>query len=740
MQNIYSQFSTIVIRTPNYTLTKFKKLVADQITLEQFCSSKDFQEALYIASPELYVEMQKWLTGKSKEGKELEKLKHSLYRYLARMSTRSTPFGLFAGITVADISGTKTKYNNTNKGHRVTRPDMNFACALGQFLSKQKEIRTQLKFYPNNSIYLAGNKFRYVEYSYGEKSKRIHKLSAVDKNPYLEKILGLAKNGSLIEPLTQSIIEAEISFEEAHEFVLELIESQLLLSELEPSTTEADYWSFLINKLKTINNTEKYLKALVLVKSALNELDQQPSGIVVEDYYEKIKSILNLFDIGYEQKYLFQTDMLLNDAYTGIDTSIANEVLEGIRILNKLSITPKETAISNFASEFHKRYEEREIPFLTVLDPETGLGYPANRAVETDVSPLIDGLVLPSGINTDSKINWNAIQSFLLKKYQGSLKNSDYSVELTDKELESFNSNYDDLPNTFSAMVQLLPPNIPTEENSILFNSVGGNSALCLIGRFCHTNEELYDHAKQIAQKEKELALNSIVAEVVHLPEARAGNILMHPKFYEYELPYLAAPSVDNDHALELSDLMVSVREKGIFIRSKKLNKYIVPRLSNAHNFSYDALPAYRFLCDMQLQGKRSGVGFSWGAFANEYPFLPRVTYKNLIFSLATWNVSKNDFAQLVKIKNDKELLNAIRKWCKKNKIPQWVTLVDGDNELAIDMTCLLSVKTLFRLVSNRQAFKLQEFLHHSEKSPLKNSKGESFANQLVLSFYKNKN
>ncbi len=744
MNKSYTPFSKVVLRTPGFSLGYFNKLVSDNASLEELCRQDGFQEALYIASPELYSEMLKWLNGNIKEGKELEKLKQSLYRYLSRMSTRSTPFGLFAGLCTTKLNGENIKQNvqktSNNKKYRLTRPDMNFACALGQKLSKQSEIKNQLKFYPNNSIYTSGEKLRYVEYTYGAKSKRMHHVTAIDKNVYVEKILEEAEQGCLIEDLAALIVEDDITINEATEFVNELIDSQLLVSELEPSITEPDYWSFLINKLDSIKSCESIVLALEEVRDILSNMDKKPSGVNVGANYGKIKEILSQFEVSFEEKYLFQTDMLLSNKYSGLDAGIPEKVLDGMDILNKLSIAAQETNITKFASEFHKRYEEREVPLLKVLDPEAGIGYPANIAVESDMFPLLNGLMLPGKAAVNAQMNWNAVQLFLLKKYQESLKNNDFSVELTPEELKDFKGEYTDLPSTISAMIQLLPPEKEREEDRILLGSVGGNSALCLIGRFCHTSEELYNHAKEIATKEQELANNALVAEVVHLPEARTGNILMHPKFYDYEIPYLAQPSVKAENAFELSDLMVSVRQNKVFLRSKRLNKQILPRLSNAHNFSFNALPAYRFLCDLQLQGKRGGVGFSWGAFANEYAFLPRVTYKNLIFSLASWNIVKKDIEHLLKIKDDKELLVELNLWCEKNRIPQWVTLVESDNELALDMKSLLSVKTLFKLVQKKGRFKLQEFLYNSESSPVKNSKGESFANQVVLSFYKNKN
>lgn len=162
-----------------------------------------------------------------------------------------------------------------------------------------------------------------------------------------------------------------------------------------------------------------------------------------------------------------------------------------------------------------------------------------------------------------------------------------------------------------------------------------------------------------------------------------------------------------------------------------------MPRLTTAHNYSYNALPVYQFLCDLQIQDFKPGVGFNWGPLANHYPFLPRVVYKDLIFSLASWNLQRQDFEHLVKIKNEEELLSEIEKWRLKHQMPEWVALEDGDNELPIKLSNGLPVKTLISSVKNRSSFKLSEFFAKEENMVISNKEG-FFTNEFIFSFYRN--
>ncbi len=742
MKSNYIPFNKFFIRVPKESLQLIKEIKKEEANLGKLFQQKPFLEALYIASPELYNETIKWINGYSFLEKEELKLKFSLYKYLTRMSSRCTPFGLFAGFNIGEVGEiTNIQVSNTTEKktrYRANRLDMNYACALGQYFAKQESIREQLNFFPNNSIYSTGDKFRYIEYNYGKKSQRLHHVSAVDNNEYLVNILDLAKNGSTPNKLANHIVDDEITYNEAKDFILELINSQLLISELEPQITEPDYWSRLIAKLSSINGCKQIVNDLNNVKAILEQLDYQPIGIEVEDYYGKIKTVLKKFDIDFEEKFLFQSDMVIPLNQNKINKDIPLRVLEGIELLNKLSITPTETNLSNFASEFNKRYEDLEVELAMVLDPETGLGYPIGNSINSDLSPLLEGLILQNPQQTQKQIGWDHVQLFLLKKYQETLKNNDFSVELTNEELKDFPLNISPFSNTISAIVELIPPEKEGGEERIIMGSAGGTSALCLIGRFCNVSEEFNNYALEIVQKEIELAGDKIIAEIVHLPEARTGNVLMHPVFFEYEIPYLANANSDKNHTIELSDLMVSVRQNNVFLRSKKHNKQIIPRLSNAHNYSNSTLPVYRFLCDLQLQSHRSGVGFNWGNIANEYLFLPRVTYKNLILFEATWNLKKKDIEALLKIKDDVELRIKVDNWRNELRIPNFVTLTDGDNELLIDFTNSFSIKVLFDSIKKRESFKFKEFLPHPVNNPVKDEFGKAYANQIVLAFYKN--
>ncbi len=737
-KNVFQSFNKFILRTPLYPsgfLQELLKKDIDDANLKTICDNPVIKEAIFLASPNLQSKIEKWLSGELTDEKELTNLPQAIYKYLARMSTRCTPFGLFAGNSIGETgSETNLSLPAIKDYRRVTRLDMNYLCSLAQDLLNNKEIREQTRFYPNNSIYQFGDKLRYTEYYY-QNTKRVHHIAAVDNSEYLHTVFEKAKNGATLNELAALLVDDEISIEEATEFINEIIDSQLLVPEFEPSVTGDGFLENILNFLKNKQLENNPYHFLLEKHKQLSYIDTQPPCVEVNNYLQFANDLDGLAT-KYELKFLFQSDMVKPCNNLSISYNVVEMIKEGIEVLNKFSLRLGETNLTKFRDAFYKKYEDAEISLLQALDTESGIGYLQDYSAGAgDYSPLVDNIQLPQRSGLTSRLEWNNIYSFLLKKYINAISEGKYEVHLTDNDLKELNQDddLDMLPPTISSMVQLARIN---EELKVIMTSAGGSSAANLLGRFCHTDKKIHAHVDEIIKREEDYYKDKIVAEIVHLPESRTGNILHRPILRKYEIPYLAKSSVGKEYQILPEDLYVSVKQNRIVLRSKRLNKEVVPRLTTAHNYSFNALPVYQFLCDMQTQDDKRGVGFSWGPLSGLYPFLPRVCYKNLIFSLATWNIQKKDFEHIAKIKEDSKLLTVVNDWRKKQNIPEWVALEDGDNELVIKLSNLLSVKTLISMVSKRQSFVLKEFFEKDENMEVRNEEG-AFTNEVIFSFYK---
>ncbi len=730
----YKNFSKYVLRAPLFSFSFYKKLTQDHIlsedALKAICEDKAIKEAIFLASPSLYTEFEKWLRGEIDDKEKANRMLYSVLKYLSRMSSRCTPFGLFAGTAVGEFSdATHIELQDKSKNQRHTRLDMNYLVALSQDIVKHEHIREQLLFYPNTSIYETGHQLRYVEYNYVN-SRRMHHIVAVEHSEYLQKVIEKAKPGARLSDLGDLLVDDEITKEEAMEFIHELVASQLLISELEPSVSGPEFLDQIMPVLKKLEGTEQLISALEQAQKTLQELDAN-IGNKAEKYIALSESLKQL-EVGFELKFMFQTDMLLTPKVNTLDRSYLHRIKKTMTLLNKLTLPATETLMTRFQTAFYERYEEREVPLSQALDVELGVGFLQNQGTG-DVSRIVDDIMLPQKDNgvPVREMRWTPIHTILQKKLLESIRENKTVIHITDNDFEGFEAKWDDMPDTISSMVEIV--NIDGEEK-IVMSSVGGSSAANLLGRFCHGDEALHAYTKEIVDIEAQENPNKILAEIVHLPESRVGNILMRPAFRKFEIPYLAKSIVDPEYQLSLDDLMISATARGkVRLRSKKYNKEVLPHLTNAHNFSGDALPIYQFLANMQTQKMRSGLGFNWGPLAEDYEFLPRVEYQGVILSSASWNIKVDVCKPLLKLHGE-ALSEAWKDFATTKKLPQFVLLIDGDNELLINTHNITSVNMLLQTIKKRPAFKLKEFLH-MEDGMVKEGE-ESYTNQVVFSFY----
>ncbi len=486
--------------------------------------------------------------------------------------------------------------------------------------------------------------------------------------------------------------------------------------------------------MKKLNNTHELITLLFEAQSKLITIDKKIGNDPT--HYIELSKYLKKTNTTFDLKFLFQSDMELNYSKNTLNDSLVESIRKGITILNNITIPPKETTLSKFKDAFYERYQEREVPLSNVLDIEIGVGYRQNIG-SGDVNPLIDNLVLPemNDVNYTTELSWNAFHSLVQKKLIEAFKNDAYCIVFKDEDLKQFKQDWDDLPNTLSTMVELV--HVDEKEKIVLFGS-GSSGASNLFGRFCNGDVAMKSYTQSIIDKETSMDKEKILAEIVHLPESRVGNVLMRPAFRGYEIPYLAKSILDRDHQLSLNDLMISVKNNRIVLRSKKMKKEILPRLTNAHNYSTNSLPIYHFLADLQTQGLRSGIQFDIGPLSNDYEFIPRIEYENLILQKATWNIKKRDVDILIKTMNDDlKLKSKLKSFLTKRKIPNYAMLVDGDNELLINFNNLTSTRMLLDIVKKREQFKMTEFLF--DKNSIVRGKEGYYTNQIILSFYKQK-
>ncbi|SOD78270.1 lantibiotic dehydratase [Spirosoma fluviale] len=715
-----------VLRQPTFPVTQlanlYKRVFQKSLEslLRQHYQQLLAQQAIWVASPVLYERLQQWLAGKTVS--DQEKLIATLHKYFIRMCSRPTPYGLFAGCSVGTLGGqTNLRAGNAQAMRTHMRIDMHYLLAIRTWLLNQPAIRPQLRLFPNSSIYSVGASLRYVEQQV-DPSGGHYFISAVETNSFLTAILKAARTGATMQQLADQLVGMGAHADEAVAFVEQLIEGQLLTFAIEPTVTGTYYLTWLTDHIATMPGAESAADALRRLQTLLDQPNRLESYAAIRAWFAEQGIPLTSADIIQVDTYFDNPDLRLGER----PLKQLQRDLSKLMVLNQ----PNRSAdLDEFKRRFYNRYEDEEVPLARVIDSEFGVGYGTNSTLGVGYAPLIDDLTFGHA-ETVHTTRWDWWQRFVMDKYADALRTGRNQIALTDADLhyiESKQTSSLPLPSSFYVFGTFVASSASAlDEGDFLFKLLAckGPSALNLMGRFGGGSPELAQQIRQAALDEEAHHPEVVIAEIVHLPEDRAGNILTRPTIHTYEIPYMGQSSVPLDYQIPLSDLMVSVRNDTIILRSKRLNRRVIPRLTTAHNFT-NGLPIYRFLCDLQQQDAQLNVAWNWGGLHTQ-PYLPRVCYKSIILSRATWQLQSRDLTP----ENPLQLVSQLTA----AGLPQEFRLAQGDNELLISLHIPASLELLAAEIKKYPQIRLVEFLSTTDGCPLA-QKGERFTHEVIIPF-----
>jgi len=728
----YLPFKTYCTRTPLLSVNHYLSLMAfDEIPdaeLKRQLQISEIAEAIYLASPELYQQLIKWGNGEIKDEKRAKRLKVTLLKYLARMSTRCTPFGLFATIGTGVLSNeTKIELEHISRFKKRSHYDMHFLAELANSLISKPKIKKQLGYFTNTSLYKIGARYRYIEYIYQNK-RRFYSLESISHSKYLETILNSSKSGITIPALVAKLEKLGVEPKEAKRFIDELIANQILVSELEPSITGPDFLEDIRNRLERLSNVNNEIKKIEDLQFLIAQLDKNIANPI--ESYLPIMKLISELEIPFDHKYLIQTDVFSTYKTNSISNVTLKKIKQGITFLNRISKPEQNKNLERFKTEFIKRYDHAKMPLLEVMDVEMGIGYIQNpNSLET--TPFLNDIVyLKDNEKEPISVISTPLQTVLIKKLNEAFSKNESKIELTDADFTDETYNWDHAPDTLSVMIEI----VLEDGNEKILMDYCGSHASRLLGRFGHGNNSIGSLLKEIMAKESQINPDSLMAEIVHIPESRTGNIMRRLHLRDFEIPYLGKSNLPINQQIQLEDIFVTVEQGTIKLFKKGSNKPIMPYSSNAHNYSNNSLPIYHFLCDLQSQ-KQKGFGFNWGSVFTIHTFLPRVVYKDCILSPAQWMLNKHDIILLTKHYDSKqESLKALDTWKKNQNIPNLVQLVDGDNTLPINFKNYNSVEMFLEIIKHKETFKLEEFLGKGDSVVKSSSK--NYCNQFIFAFF----
>jgi thiopeptide-type bacteriocin biosynthesis protein len=678
----------------------------------------EVREALCVASPSFDAAIDAWLSGLPTATPS--KVERGLVRYLARMCMRSTPFGLFAGCSLMRIGAT-TRLSLAPRTAYRRRTRLNTALLLN---APRGPHNHEQELVANATVYWLSGELRYLRVDRQRTPWSVH-LSAVEPTPHLAFVLRRARSGISRTGLLRSLCEQEaVDEQEAAEFVDTLLERQLL----EPNLPLGLYGDDPLSTMTTVGAPEES-RRLAHAAALLCDLDARPVGSGLAQCRQLVQSVpSNKADGATLNGDLYKP----GDLVLGHD--VAAELARGARLLARIGDGGANPALEAFRAAFRARYEGAGVPLLQALDEDAGIGFDSSEAPGVEPSPLPAMLDLPR--REDRSVVWRARDAYLLRRIEALARAGQRELRISDEDLTALGCHAPpELPETFGVAGKLLATSasaVCTGDYRVLLTGVIAGSPLGYVARYADLDAELLDAARAHARAEQALRPDVILADVVHVPDGRIGNIVLRPRVRDAYISVVDRASARVDgRELVLSDLMVSVERDRVVLRLPS-GEEVEPRVSTAHETrSRRSVGIYRFLCALARQGRLPAGRWDWGPLA-QASFLPRVVSGRIVLASARWRVDGSRIAALAG--DDVTLLRAAAELRAELGLPRRVLMADDDRALLVDFDNVLTVESFAQLARGLDSVVLVEMLPELDEQCVHGAEGR-FAHELIVAF-----
>lgn len=635
------------------------------------------KEAIYLASQNLYEAFYE------RDAEIDHRTELALARYLLRMTSRSTPFGTFAGVGVGETGdGTDLNIGAADHGERVCRVDLGVLSSAQTGLpAAAASSLSSMPLVVNDSAWLASDGLRYVEAVKGAHVTE-YRLSRVRSNAGIQLILEtLRETPKTFEALVSLLVEGlDADEQEAKSFLAALLKEQVVVPQCQMAVTGSDVVRAFISELELAGDPPAEVKAIARASDELSSVGLDPLANV-ECYRRAHESLQPASGIEEGAKAI-QVDLHWEAARPTFDAGLQETLTNQVEALAPL-LTHAAWSMSGFTEEFEARYGDDWVPLLEVLDQDHGIVFGGSTRVP---APLLSRMNLGAPRGAASRGESREVDLMLQNWLVRALVRRESEVDLTDEDLKIMPPRQP-FPSTMAVMGSLSEESGKSSDDpELMFNigSIIGPPAAALMGRFSAASPLLATKLRGFIEETEGDTDDVIIAELAHLPDGRVGNVMLRPTLRKYEIEYRGRSGADRDFVIPASDLYVAVQHGRIFLYSKSLGKRVIPRVSNAHNLGHSTnLPIYRFLGALQRQDE-GGAGFTWGTQLESSPYLPGVRYKNVRVFRERWVMSKLLARAFVSPEEASE--KNLRKLSGYPTPPRRFRLMQADNFLELDL------------------------------------------------------
>ncbi|WP_413670099.1 thiopeptide-type bacteriocin biosynthesis protein [Mucilaginibacter sp. Mucisp86] len=435
-------------------------------------------------------------------------------------------------------------------------------------------------------------------------------------------------------------------------------------------------------------------------------ISQMQPNIIGQDYFQRV----NFSPAG--QEYIIAQRPLIQG---GVDPHLFKHLPGLIEKLHQMLPSYKSPELDQFIQRFIKKFGAQEVPVMVALDPELGIGYGGmDQSVLT--SELINQLIKKA--DDSSEDITNSTLRVLLPRL---ITDKPTVIDFEKLEIPAGIKN-EPLPNS-------LPVLCTVADGMILLEHLGGCTANSLLGRFTLSSDNVLAHCRKIAAIEQQANPGVLFFDVAYTVGGVVDNVNRRRPIYDLQVSILNYDT-SADPVL-LNDLLLSVQGGELIIRSQKHNRRMVPRLASAYNYLLSDLPVFRLFCDLQHQSIHKNLYLRLRDRIANLNYYPRLQYRNIILSPATWLIRLEDVLPNGKTGTAALLVDHLEQ----RGISGFVRVGSTDQTLCIDTSREVDIIELFHLLQKQKSLYLEETII-PKRSVIEDTNTRPYVSQLLVTLH----
>ncbi len=635
--------------------------------LDEVLRVPGFAVAVEQASPVLADRVRAILDGRVTEA-DARRVVISVLRYLLRATTRSTPFGLFAGIAPARTGAVGTA--RIGEDHQpIVRLDAQWLTAVIDQLEADPSIRPHLLVRANNLLIERDGELLLENRpspTPGESPTHV----LVRASAPVRAALDLARAPIGARELAEKLAAGFATTPEVTDaLIANMIEQRLLLTSLRPLTATSDPLAHVIRAAEAADiGHAGVMTGLHHLHREMTRCSLAREGASAAACRRRLaETAAAVMPPGAPAPIAF--DLRLDCDVTVPDTVI--RAATGAAHLLARITAPPATGWPSWHRRFLDRYGPTAlVPIGDAVDPDLGVGYPAGyTSGSAPGQPALTGR-----------------DRTLLALAQHAALTGRRTITLDEATITELSGSDPNGPQpSFELTVCVDAPSmraIEAGEYELTVTAVS-RAAGTVTGRFLDMLE--FDDLDRMTAAYATIPTVTRGALRVQLsaatPHLNTANVARAPRL----LPLLVLGEYHDEQpdTIPLSDIAVTATSRSLHLVSLSRRQVVEPVTFNAVNLVGFSLPLVRFLVESPTALHAGCTAFDWGAAAG-LPFLPSVRYGRTVLSPAQWRLAATDLPGPDALWA--EFRRALTDWQESTGCPRRVYLGHSDQRIGLDL------------------------------------------------------